>query len=61
MSNRQSDDNDTGAQPGDEAPPGTQGTAENLCPNCSGSGRADGGKCENCGGTGRVIEGVGGA
>ena len=61
MSNRQSDDNNAGTRPGDEAPPGTQGTGEDLCPTCSGSGRADGSKCETCGGTGRVTEGVGGA
>jgi DnaJ-class molecular chaperone len=48
-------------QPGDEAPPGTEGTGENVCPRCGGSGRADGAPCENCGGSGRVIEAVGGA
>jgi DnaJ-class molecular chaperone len=47
--------------PGDEAPPNTEGTAEDLCPHCNGSGRVDGAKCENCGGSGRVTEGVGGA
>ena len=46
--------------PGDEAPPGTPGTAEDICPVCSGSGKANGGQCENCGGTGRIVEGVGG-
>jgi hypothetical protein len=43
--------------PGDEAPPGTEGTGEDLCPECGG----EGGDCENCGGTGRVVRGVGGA
>lgn len=47
--------------PGDEAPPGTPGTGEAMCPNCKGSGRIDGGACDVCGGTGRVIEGIGGA
>ncbi|HKH19723.1 MAG TPA: hypothetical protein VKB53_02260 [Gammaproteobacteria bacterium] len=47
--------------PGDEAPPSTEGTGEDLCPDCKGSGRVDGAKCENCGGSGRVTEGVGGA
>jgi hypothetical protein len=47
--------------PGDEAAPGTPGTGENLCPQCSGSGRAEGGECPTCDGTGKVIDGVGGA
>ena len=47
--------------PGDEAAPGTPGTGENLCPQCSGSGRADGGECPTCDGTGKVIDGIGGA
>jgi hypothetical protein len=47
--------------PGDEAAPGTPGTGENLCPQCSGSGRADGGECPSCGGSGKVIDGIGGA
>jgi RecJ-like exonuclease len=47
--------------PGDEAAPGTPGTGENLCPQCSGSGRVDGGECPTCDGTGKVIDGIGGA
>ena len=47
--------------PGDDAPPGTPGTGENLCPACSGNGTRDGGPCPTCGGTGKVIEGIGGA
>jgi DnaJ-class molecular chaperone len=47
--------------PGDEAPPGTPGAGENLCPACSGSGKLDGATCQNCGGTGKVIEEIGGA
>ena len=47
--------------PGDQAPPGTPGTGENLCPVCSGEGTVEGQSCANCGGTGIVIEGIGGA
>ena len=48
-------------RPGDEAPEGTPGTGENICPRCSGSGKLRGEKCPNCEGTGKVIEGIGGA
>jgi hypothetical protein len=48
-------------RPGDEAPPGTPGTGENVCRGCGGSGRRDGRPCTDCGGTGRITEGVGGA
>jgi len=47
--------------PGDEAPPGTPGTGEDICPRCAGSGQADGGTCPECEGTGMVVKGVGGA
>jgi hypothetical protein len=47
--------------PGDEAPPGTPGAGENICPACGGSGQLDGAACQTCGGTGKVIEEVGGA
>ena len=47
--------------PGDEAPAGTPGTGEDVCPACGGDGRTDGAECRECGGTGRVIKGVGGA
>ena len=47
--------------PGDQAPPGTPGTGENICPVCSGDGKVEGRECPHCGGTGRVIGGVGGA
>jgi hypothetical protein len=47
--------------PGDEAPPGTPGTGEDVCPVCKGSGKeAGGGECPNCGGTGKIVEGIGG-
>jgi DnaJ-class molecular chaperone len=45
---------------GDMAPPGTPGTGENVCPECSGSGRVEGGVCPKCDGIGTVIEGIGG-
>jgi RecJ-like exonuclease len=47
--------------PGDEAPAGTPGTGEDVCPTCNSSGKVDGETCPNCGGTGRVIQGLGGA
>lgn len=52
---------DPQTSPGDEAPPGTPGTGENLCPHCGGSGEHDGVPCSVCDGTGKVIEGIGGA
>ncbi len=48
--------------PGDEAPEGTPGTGENLCPQCNGSGKdAANAPCPTCDGTGKVITGIGGA
>jgi hypothetical protein len=47
--------------PGDEAPPGTPGTGEDICPVCNGKGKKDGKACENCAGTGKIIRGIGGA
>jgi DnaJ-class molecular chaperone len=52
--------NDTDQNPGDKAPSGAEGTGEDLCPDCKGSGRVEAGKCETCGGSGTVTEGVGG-
>ena len=46
--------------PGDDAPPGTPGTGENLCRHCNGKGEHDGKPCEVCNGTGKVIEGLAG-
>ena len=62
----QNDGGETGGaadmNPGDQAPPGSTQTGENVCPKCSGKGKsADGSRCENCGGTGKVIEIVGDA
>jgi hypothetical protein len=48
------------AAPGDEAPPGTPGTGEAVCPECGGTGRIDSGACPECGGTGKVNLGIGG-
>lgn len=47
--------------PGDEAPPGTPGSGEGLCPRCGGSGRVDSAPCQNCNGTGKVNRAIGGA
>ena len=46
--------------PGDEAPAGTPGTGEDICPVCHGSGRMANKPCENCQGTGKVIRGISG-
>jgi hypothetical protein len=54
----------TGApmSPGDEAPAGTPGTGEDICPQCNGRGKtARGEQCADCGGTGRIVRGIGGA
>lgn len=47
-------------KPGDEAPPGTPGTGEDVCPKCNGSGQLEGKACQNCRGTGKVTRGIGG-
>lgn len=49
------------AGPGDDAPPGTPGTGEDVCPDCQGQGRLGGQECPTCQGTGIVTKGVGGA
>ena len=46
--------------PGDEAPPGTPGSGEDVCPRCGGSGQLEGSTCEECAGSGTVIRGIGG-
>jgi DnaJ-class molecular chaperone len=59
---------DAPINPGDEAPVGTPGTGEDVCPVCQGTGLAadadadEGEKapCPNCGGTGVITEGIGG-
>lgn len=47
--------------PGDEAPVGTPGTGEDVCPDCGGTGQRAGGECPTCQGTGKVNVGIGGA
>ena len=46
--------------PGDDAPPGTPGTGENVCPDCRGTGQVENQPCQTCGGTGKVVEGISG-
>jgi hypothetical protein len=55
-----SDDPREPLKPGDEAPEGTPGTGEDVCPACAGSGEVNGGECPRCLGTGIVREGIGG-
>jgi len=45
----------------DQAPPGTPGTDEDICPRCGGSGKLAGRDCPECQGTGKVTVGIGGA
>jgi hypothetical protein len=51
------------AAPGDEAPPGTLGSGDNVCPRCGGTGLIgdDAQTCPLCGGRGKVVQGIGGA
>lgn len=49
-----------GTCPGDDAPPGTPGTGEDVCPECKGTGRIQGQDCPTCGGSGKVIKGIAG-
>ena len=50
----------TTERPGDEVPPDSGSSGENVCPDCGGDGRVDGATCRTCRGTGRVEEAVGG-
>ena len=50
-----------GTFPGDDAPAGMPGTGEDVCRECSGTGRIQSEECSNCGGTGKVIKGISGA
>jgi DnaJ-class molecular chaperone len=47
--------------PGDESAPGTPQTAEDICPQCQGSGEQGNSACANCGGTGRIVKIIGDA
>ncbi len=49
-----------GMHQGDELPKGAPGSGENICRQCEGSGKSDGGQCSMCGGTGKVTESVAG-
>lgn len=40
----------------EEAPPGTPGAGENICPACEGTGRLGRKRCSACGGSGRMID-----
>lgn len=51
----------TPGKPGDDAPAGTEGTGDDICPECQGTGRIEGRGCEACRGTGIVNKGIGGA
>ena len=53
---RQAEAEVAGVNPGDEAPPGTSGAREHVCPACEGTGRIGRKKCQRCGGTGRVVD-----
>jgi hypothetical protein len=50
-----------GLNPGDEAPPGTPGSGDNVCPVCHGSGRLNQQRCSECGGSGVITSAIGGA
>jgi DnaJ-class molecular chaperone len=60
MSGKQDSGATKTGNPGDEAPPGTLGTGESICPTCGGSGRHENATCPDCNGTGKVVEGIGG-
>lgn len=47
--------------PGDEAPSGSPGTGETVCPRCGVSGRIERGARPYREGTGKVVRGIGGA
>ena len=57
-------ESDPDLNPGDDAPAGTPGTGEDVCPVCHGSGKVEAEgtpqPCANCGGTGVIVEGIGG-
>jgi len=48
-------------KPGDEVPPGTPQSGENLCRRCAGTGQLEGRPCSDCGGSGVVTTLVGDA
>jgi DnaJ-class molecular chaperone len=44
----------------DSVPPGTEGSGENVCRACRGTGKVEGKPCKECGGTGKIPTGIGG-
>ncbi len=57
----ESPDDKSTLSPGDEALPGTIGSAEDVCRCCGGSGKMpDGSECRDCSGTGKVTVELGG-
>lgn len=47
--------------PGDDAPEGTPGIREDVCPRCRGKGKTEDQRaCQDCAGSGKIIEGIGG-
>ncbi len=48
-------------KPGDEVPPHTPQSGENICPRCQGAGMIDGKPCPDCHGSGIVTTLVGDA
>jgi hypothetical protein len=49
------------ARPGDEVPPGTPGSGDDVCPRCNGSGSVEGQGCAYCAETGMITRAIGGA
>ncbi len=48
-------------KPGDEVPPQTPQSGENICPRCQGAGKIEGKPCPDCRGSGTVTTLVGDA
>ena len=49
------------SRPGDEVPPGTPGSGDDVCPECHGSKTVNGNDCPSCLGTGMITRAIGGA
>jgi DnaJ-class molecular chaperone len=60
-SNDQDASKDARHHPGDETEPGSEQSAEGICPECGGSGSVAGNTCASCDGTGVVTVIVGDA
>lgn len=48
-------------RPGDQGQSDAAAVAEDVCPDCDGTGERDGDTCATCAGSGRIEEGIGGA